>query len=154
MLQERSSGPAASRFSNPSFGTPSSSSFEGGLDSPVRALIFLMLFYIVWSNQNLLVLTSKHVQVREDPPPYKSPVMQRFESFENPLAGRGAQSFGSQDDDEPAPSENLQSGKALYDFTAGGDDEVSVTIVFLVDFLGSISFSSTRLLLLVSAAWK
>lgn len=43
--------------------------------------------------------------------------MQRFESFENP------QSFRSQDE-EPA-SENPQFGKALYDFTAGGDDEVS-----------------------------
>lgn len=48
--------------------------------------------------------------------------MQRFESFENPSAGGGAQSFRSQD--EEAASENPQFGKALYDFTAGGDDEV------------------------------
>ncbi|KAK9930796.1 hypothetical protein M0R45_018107 [Rubus argutus] len=39
--------------------------------------------------------------IREEPPPYSSPAMQRFESFENPLA--------------------------LYDFTAGGDDELNLT---------------------------
>jgi len=43
--------------------------------------------------------------------------------LENPSAGRGSQSFGSQDDEGPT-SGNPQSGKALYDFTAGGDDEV------------------------------
>ncbi|CAL9099513.1 unnamed protein product [Musa textilis] len=63
--------------------------------------------------------------VREEPPSYSSSVLQRFESFENPLAGRGAQSFGSQDED--TGSQNLQFGKALYDFTAGGDDELSLT---------------------------
>ncbi|OVA12087.1 Src homology-3 domain [Macleaya cordata] len=94
---ERSSGPAASRFSNPSFNTPS-------------------------------IYESSVSPVREDPPSYTSSVMQRFESFENPLAGRGAQSFGSQqDEDEPASSENPQFGKALYDFTAGGDDELNLT---------------------------
>jgi len=50
--------------------------------------------------------------------------MQRHESFENPLAGNGLHSFGSQDD-ERASSGNPQHGSALYDFTAGGDDEVS-----------------------------
>lgn len=50
--------------------------------------------------------------------------MQRFESFENPLGGRGSQSFGSQDD-ERISSGNPQHGTALYDFTAGGDDEVN-----------------------------
>lgn len=50
--------------------------------------------------------------------------MQRHESFENPLAGNGSQSFESQDD-ERVPSGNPQFGSALYDFTAGGDDEVS-----------------------------
>ncbi|THU53595.1 hypothetical protein C4D60_Mb10t16080 [Musa balbisiana] len=63
--------------------------------------------------------------VREEPPSYSSSVLQRFESFENPLAGRGAQSFGSQDED--TVSQNPQFGKALYDFTAGGDDELSLT---------------------------
>ncbi|XXG66397.1 hypothetical protein AAC387_Pa05g3885 [Persea americana] len=57
--------------------------------------------------------------VREEPPSYTASVMQRFESFENP------QSFRSQDE-EPAP-ENPQFGKALYDFTAGGDDELNLT---------------------------
>lgn len=50
--------------------------------------------------------------------------MQRYESFENPLAGSESQSFGSQDD-ERVSSGNPQFGSALYDFTAGGDDEVS-----------------------------
>lgn len=48
--------------------------------------------------------------------------MQRFESFENPLAA-GSHSFGSQDNDRVSSS-NQQFGTALYDFTAGGDDEV------------------------------
>ncbi|XP_019051758.1 PREDICTED: uncharacterized protein LOC104588833 [Nelumbo nucifera] len=61
-----------------------------------------------------------------DPPSYSASVMQRYESFENPLAGHGAQSLESQDD-EPSRSENRQFGKALYDFTAGGDDELNLT---------------------------
>ncbi|XP_050374207.1 uncharacterized protein LOC126791775 isoform X2 [Argentina anserina] len=62
--------------------------------------------------------------IREEPPPYSSPATQRFESFENPLAG--SQSFGSQDD-ERVSSGNPQHGTALYDFTAGGDDELNLT---------------------------
>lgn len=50
--------------------------------------------------------------------------MQRYESFENPMAGHGSQNFNSRDD-EPA-TEKAQFGKALYDFTAGGDDEVNL----------------------------
>ncbi|RDX74902.1 hypothetical protein CR513_45287, partial [Mucuna pruriens] len=61
--------------------------------------------------------------IREEPPSYSSSVMQRFESFENPLAGNGSHSFGSQDD-ERVSSGNSQLGSALYDFTAGGDDEM------------------------------
>ena len=49
--------------------------------------------------------------------------MQRYESFENPLSGRGSQSFDIQDE-ERVSSGNPQYGTALYDFTAGGDDEV------------------------------
>ncbi|KAK7358477.1 hypothetical protein VNO77_00405 [Canavalia gladiata] len=64
--------------------------------------------------------------IREEPPSYSSSVMQRYESFENPLAGNGSQSFGSQDD-ERVSSGNPQFGSALYDFTAGGDDELSLT---------------------------
>ncbi|PQQ12554.1 hypothetical protein Pyn_00858 [Prunus yedoensis var. nudiflora] len=64
--------------------------------------------------------------IREEPPPYSSPVRQRFESFDNPLAGRGSQSFESQDD-ERISSGNPQHGTALYDFTAGGDDELNLT---------------------------
>lgn len=62
--------------------------------------------------------------IREEPPPYSSPVHQRYESFENPLAGPG--SFGSHDE-ERVSSGNPQFGTALYDFTAGGDDELSLT---------------------------
>ncbi|XP_057981027.1 uncharacterized protein LOC131166454 isoform X2 [Malania oleifera] len=64
--------------------------------------------------------------IREEPSSYTSPIMQRFESFENPLAGRGSQSFGSQDE-ERISSGNPQFGTALYDFTAGGDDELNLT---------------------------
>lgn len=50
--------------------------------------------------------------------------MQRLDSFdmqnEYDMAGRGY------DDDEP-PHENPQFGKALYDFTAGGDEELNLT---------------------------
>lgn len=63
----------------------------------------------------------KRVQIREEPPSYSSPIMKRYESFENPLA---SQSFESRDDDQ-ASSVNVRHGSALYDFTAGGDDEVS-----------------------------
>jgi hypothetical protein len=59
--------------------------------------------------------------------------MHRNESFENPLAGTGSRSFESQDD-ERVSSGNPQFGSALYDFTAGGDDEVSSKILSL-DFL-------------------
>ncbi|CAN6289936.1 unnamed protein product [Urochloa humidicola] len=64
--------------------------------------------------------------IREEPPSYSTSVLQRKESFENPLAGRGGRSFGSHDDEDKS-SGNPQSGKALYDFTAGGDDELSLT---------------------------
>ncbi|XP_072974813.1 uncharacterized protein [Typha angustifolia] len=63
--------------------------------------------------------------VSEEPPSYSASVLQRYESFENPLAGRGSQSIGSQDDEDRS-SGNPQSGKALYDFTAGGDDELNL----------------------------
>ncbi|KAL7191013.1 hypothetical protein ACSBR2_023147 [Camellia fascicularis] len=64
--------------------------------------------------------------IREEPPPYTSPVQQRYESFENPLAGNGSNSFGSGDEDRGS-SGNSQFGTALYDFTAGGDDELNLT---------------------------
>ncbi|XP_026662997.1 uncharacterized protein LOC103713729 isoform X2 [Phoenix dactylifera] len=92
---EQRSTTTSSRLSNTSFGGPSSN--NEGLGSPIR----------------------------EEPPMYSTSVLQRLESFENPLAGRGAQSFGSQDDADG--SEKPQFGKALYDFTAGGDDELSLT---------------------------
>ncbi|GJN30988.1 hypothetical protein PR202_gb19339 [Eleusine coracana subsp. coracana] len=63
--------------------------------------------------------------IREEPPSYSTSVQKR-ESFENPLSGRGGRSFGSNEDEDKS-SGNPQSGKALYDFTAGGDDELSLT---------------------------
>lgn len=67
------------------------------------------------------------MQIREEPPPYSSPDHQRYGSFENPLAGPGSDSF----DDGRVSSGNPQSGTALYDFTAGGDDEVSWIELYL-----------------------
>lgn len=61
--------------------------------------------------------------------------MQRYESFENPLAG-GSQSFGSQDDGRSS-SGNPQFGTALYDFTAGGDDEVGCPIFLSLRIRGA-----------------
>ncbi|KAK4373116.1 hypothetical protein RND71_008500 [Anisodus tanguticus] len=63
---------------------------------------------------------------REEPPPYSSPIRERYESFENPLAGSGSHSFGSHEE-ERVSSSNPESGTALYDFTAGGDDELNLT---------------------------
>jgi hypothetical protein len=64
-------------------------------------------------------------QIREEPPSYSTSVLQKRESFDNPLSGRGSRSSGSHEDTEKSSSSgNPQSGKALYDFTAGGDDEV------------------------------
>lgn len=62
--------------------------------------------------------------------------MQRYESFENPLA---SQSFGSQDDDQVS-SGSVRFGSALYDFTAGGDDEVNRSELSTLD--GSTSSSA------------
>ncbi|XP_039071869.1 uncharacterized protein LOC120219089 [Hibiscus syriacus] len=62
--------------------------------------------------------------IREEPPPYTSP--ERYDSFENSLAGHGSHSFEPRGDDRVS-SGNPQFGTALYDFTAGGDDELSLT---------------------------
>ncbi|KAK7251463.1 hypothetical protein RIF29_34688 [Crotalaria pallida] len=64
--------------------------------------------------------------IKEEPPSYSSSIKQRYGSFDNPLAGNGCQSLGSQDD-ERVSSGNPQFRTALYDFTAGGDDELSLT---------------------------
>nr|XP_010928926.1 uncharacterized protein LOC105050551 isoform X2 [Elaeis guineensis] len=118
---EQRSATTSSRLSNTSFGGPSST-YEG-LGSPVRHMFkFCLLSFDTLSNRQVIILL--HVQIREEPPSYSTSVLQRLESFENPLAGRGAQSFGSHDADG---SEKPQFGKALYDFTAGGDDELSLT---------------------------
>ncbi|KAJ4958221.1 hypothetical protein NE237_025332 [Protea cynaroides] len=94
---ERSPAPApsASRFRSPSIGA-SSSMFE-----------------------------SRGSPVREDHSSYTASPLQRYESFENPMASYGTQSFESQE--EEAASEFPKFGKALYDFSAGGDDELNLT---------------------------
>ena len=91
------------------------------LRSDLLSSFKLSLSFHIQLNHQVIILL--HVQIREEPPSYSTSVLQRFESFENPLAGHEAQTFGSQDDADG--SENPQFGKALYDFTAGGDDEVS-----------------------------
>lgn len=68
---------------------------------------------------------SSPFQIREEPPPpYSYSEPQSRESFENPVAGSGSRSYES-DDEEPRKSTGTKFGTALYDFTAGGDDEVS-----------------------------
>ncbi|KAF9624053.1 hypothetical protein IFM89_007751 [Coptis chinensis] len=84
--------------------------------------------------------------IREEPPSYEASVVQRFESFENPMAGSGARSFGSRDDEEPPSSENPQFGKALYDFTAGGDDETEFSHQKTLPFHFKLYKSATWLL--------
>lgn len=64
--------------------------------------------------------------IREEPPPYESHSFEGDDSFVNPLAGPGSHSFGSQGE-EHVSSGNPRSGTALYDFTAGGDDELNLT---------------------------
>ncbi|CAK9170438.1 unnamed protein product [Ilex paraguariensis] len=44
---------------------------------------------------------------QEEPPPYTSPVMQRYESFENPLAGPGSRNFRSPEG-ERVPSTDVR----------------------------------------------
>ncbi|KAL6496434.1 hypothetical protein OROGR_029692 [Orobanche gracilis] len=61
--------------------------------------------------------------MREEPPPYSSPDHQRYGSFENPLAGTGSHSS----DEGRRSSGARQFGTALYDFSAGGDDELNLT---------------------------
>lgn len=64
-----------------------------------------------------------HLQIREEPPPYDSHAFEREDSFVNPLAGPTSRASGSQDE-ERTSSGIPRPGTALYDFTAGGDDEV------------------------------
>lgn len=56
--------------------------------------------------------------------------MQRMDSFDNLPED---DMLGRTNDDDESPQENPQFGKALYDFTAGGDEEVGDTlqIVFI-----------------------
>ncbi|KAJ9548414.1 hypothetical protein OSB04_020957 [Centaurea solstitialis] len=62
--------------------------------------------------------------IREEPTPYSSPIRPAYESFMNPLAG--AESGYTGVDDDGSSSVNMEFGTALFDFTAGGDDELSL----------------------------
>ncbi|KMS98401.1 hypothetical protein BVRB_4g092800 [Beta vulgaris subsp. vulgaris] len=64
--------------------------------------------------------------IREEPPPYDSHAFEREDSFVNPLAGPTSRASGSQDE-ERTSSGIPRPGTALYDFTAGGDDELNLT---------------------------
>lgn len=79
-----------------------------------------------------------HLQIREEPPSYESHAFEKDDSFMNPLAGSASRSFGSQDE-ERVSSGTPRPGTALYDFTAGGDDEVNplVQLVLILNFLPS-----------------
>ncbi|OEL16381.1 hypothetical protein BAE44_0022600 [Dichanthelium oligosanthes] len=99
----------------------STGSVETSISSHFGGMNYPSLFSSKPSSQG----TSQQT-IREEPPSYSTSVLQRKESFENPLAGRGGRSFGSHED-EAKSSGNPQSGKAMYDFTAGGDDELSLT---------------------------
>lgn len=113
------------RFSSSSVGNPS---LYEGLGSPVslQNLLNKQLYIETLISYHVIHLPIFLYQTREDPPSYSSSVMKRYDSFENPLAGSGGQSFGSHED-ERTSSGNRQFGSALYDFTAGGDDEVRIT---------------------------
>ncbi|KAL7590700.1 hypothetical protein Lser_V15G38237 [Lactuca serriola] len=63
-------------------------------------------------------------KVREDPTPYSSPFHKSDTSFENPIAGTEIE-YNYHDDDQSS-SGNIDFGTALYDFTPGGDDELSL----------------------------
>ncbi|XP_010533094.1 PREDICTED: uncharacterized protein LOC104808936 [Tarenaya hassleriana] len=66
----------------------------------------------------------------EPPPPYSYSDAQGYESFENPLAGTGSGNYGSDDEEETTTTSSgtgTKFGSALYDFTAGGDDELNLT---------------------------
>ncbi|EPS74325.1 hypothetical protein M569_00428, partial [Genlisea aurea] len=78
-------------------------SFSGSSQTKVGAYFANNPFPVQW-------------QKREEPPPYSSPDRQSQESFVNPLADDGRPSSG-----------NTTFGTALYDFTAGGDDELNLT---------------------------
>ncbi|KAI3772171.1 hypothetical protein L6452_03352 [Arctium lappa] len=62
--------------------------------------------------------------IREKPTPYSSPFHQSYKSFVNPLAG--TESGYTYLDDDRSSSVNMEFGTALFDFTAGGDDELSL----------------------------
>ncbi|XP_057540987.1 uncharacterized protein LOC130818794 isoform X2 [Amaranthus tricolor] len=64
--------------------------------------------------------------IREEPPSYESHAFEREDSFVNPLTGSGSRSFRSLDE-ERVSTGVPRPGTALYDFTAGGDDELNLT---------------------------
>ncbi|KAJ0746481.1 putative SH3 domain-containing protein [Helianthus annuus] len=70
------------------------------------------------------LLEPSELDIREEPPPYSSPLRKRYESLENPLAG--TESEYNYNDEGRSSSGNMEFGTALYDFTAGGDDEMSL----------------------------
>ncbi|KVI11862.1 Src homology-3 domain-containing protein, partial [Cynara cardunculus var. scolymus] len=61
---------------------------------------------------------------KEEPTPYSSPFHQSYESFVNLLAG--TDSGYKYIDEDRSSSVNMEFGTALFDFTAGGDDELSL----------------------------
>ncbi|XP_020250427.1 uncharacterized protein LOC109827820 [Asparagus officinalis] len=111
----------SSEASSPDSDGSSESSHFGGMNYP--SLFSSRLTGHEPSRQSEKSSASTARRAKEEPSSSSASVLQRFESFENPLAG--PESFGSRDD-EGLNSENPQSGRALYDFSAGGDDELNL----------------------------
>ena len=109
---------------NPSKSYGGQPSIYEGTSSPVDFLSPFIYFFEKLQLRSIHLNISFRLceQIREEPPPSYSSTMKKYGSFENPLAGSGSQSFSSRD--EESASDKPQRGKALYDFTAGGDDEV------------------------------
>ncbi|KAJ8445214.1 hypothetical protein Cgig2_024420 [Carnegiea gigantea] len=108
-----------------------SSSIYEGYGSPVSDFDYMIFIFVLPVVYSLVLLcppsdSSSVFQIREEPPSYESHSFEGDDSFVNPLAGPGSHSFGSQGE-EHVSSGNPRSGAALYDFTAGGDDELNLT---------------------------
>ncbi|KAL8191562.1 hypothetical protein R6Q57_028293 [Mikania cordata] len=65
-------------------------------------------------------------QILEEPTIYSSPFHKNYK-IENPLGGTESE-YSYHDEDQSSSSGNIEFGTALYDFTAGGDDEMSLEI--------------------------
>ncbi|KAI3782318.1 hypothetical protein L2E82_12360 [Cichorium intybus] len=75
-------------------------------------------------NYPSLFSSKSQTKISEEPTTYSSPFHRSYNSFENPIAG--TESEYNYHDDDQSSSGNIDFGTALYDFTPGGDDELSL----------------------------